>query len=105
MHVYRTIANPKSRVEIVCVEQVVGVYACQAMITLMNAMWSCEKQASEASYLHLCRVLKWPDRGNPYHALHFFFNITSGGELGYVTVDGALERSRSLEPDLVGDDV
>ena len=34
MHVYRTIADPKSRVEIVCVEQVVGVYACQAMIML-----------------------------------------------------------------------
>ena len=26
IHVYRTIADPKSRVEIVCAEQVVGVY-------------------------------------------------------------------------------
>ena len=42
IHVYRTIADPKSRVEIVCAEQVIGVYACQAMITLMNALWSCE---------------------------------------------------------------
>ena len=38
MHVYRTIADPKSRVEIVCAEQVVGVYACLAMITLRNVL-------------------------------------------------------------------
>ncbi|KAF3601709.1 hypothetical protein F2Q69_00034732 [Brassica cretica] len=36
MHVYRTIADPKSRVEIVCAEQVVGVYARQAMMMLRN---------------------------------------------------------------------
>ena len=42
IHVYRSTADPKSRVEIVCAEQVVGVYACQAMIVLMNALWSCE---------------------------------------------------------------
>ena len=42
IQIYRTIADPKSRVEIVCAEQVVGVYACQAMIVLMNALWSCE---------------------------------------------------------------
>ncbi|KAF3535598.1 hypothetical protein F2Q69_00024148 [Brassica cretica] len=42
IHIYQTISDPKSRVEIVCAEQVVGVYACQARITLMNALWSCE---------------------------------------------------------------
>ncbi|KAF2616637.1 hypothetical protein F2Q68_00038841 [Brassica cretica] len=36
MHVYRTIADPKSRVEIVCAEQVVSVYARQAMMMLRN---------------------------------------------------------------------
>lgn len=41
IHVYRAIADPKSRVAIVCAEQVVGVYACKAMIMLMNALWSC----------------------------------------------------------------
>ncbi|KAF3607010.1 hypothetical protein DY000_02049157 [Brassica cretica] len=38
IHVYRTIADPKSRVEIVCAEQVVGVYVRQAMITLRNVL-------------------------------------------------------------------
>ncbi|KAF2563810.1 hypothetical protein F2Q70_00018067 [Brassica cretica] len=33
MHVYRTIADPKSRVEIVCAEQVVGLCVRQAMMT------------------------------------------------------------------------
>ena len=36
VHVYRIIADPKSRVEIVCAEQVVGVYARQAMMMLRN---------------------------------------------------------------------
>ncbi|KAL0679571.1 hypothetical protein Bca4012_007552 [Brassica carinata] len=36
----RTIADPKSRVEIVCVEQVVGVYARQAMMTAVFVMAS-----------------------------------------------------------------
>ena len=36
VHVYQTIAGPKSRVEIVCAEQVVGVYARQGMMMLRN---------------------------------------------------------------------
>ena len=41
MHVYRTIADPKSRVEIVCAEQVVGVYARQAMMMLRKRAGLC----------------------------------------------------------------
>ena len=44
--------------------------------------------------LKVCPTLIGPEHGNPYHALHFkyfSFKIASGGELGYVTVDGALE--------------
>ena len=33
IQVYRTIADPKSRVEIVCAEQVVGLYVRQAVVT------------------------------------------------------------------------
>ncbi|KAL0682479.1 hypothetical protein Bca4012_049326 [Brassica carinata] len=36
IQVYRAIANPKSCVEIVCAEQVVGVYTRQAMITFLR---------------------------------------------------------------------
>ncbi|WZZ53905.1 hypothetical protein YC2023_054012 [Brassica napus] len=35
-NIYRTIADPKSRVEIVCAKQVVGVYTRQAMITFLR---------------------------------------------------------------------
>ena len=36
IHVYRTIADPKSRVEIVCAKQVVGLCVRQAMMMLRN---------------------------------------------------------------------
>ena len=38
IQVYRTIADPKSRVEIVCAEQVVGLYVRQAMITFLRCI-------------------------------------------------------------------
>ena len=38
IHVYRTIADPKSRVEIVCAEQVVGVYVRQVVMILRNVL-------------------------------------------------------------------
>ena len=38
IQVYRTITDPKSRVEIVCAEQVVGLYVCQAVMTLRNVL-------------------------------------------------------------------
>jgi len=37
IQVYRTIADPKPRVEIVCAKQVVGLCVRQAMIMLRNA--------------------------------------------------------------------
>ena len=36
IHVYRTIADPKPRVEIVCAKQVVGLCVRQAMMMLRN---------------------------------------------------------------------
>ena len=36
IHVYRTIVDPKSRVEIVCAKQVVGLCVRQAMMMLRN---------------------------------------------------------------------
>ena len=38
IHVYRTIADPKSHVEIMCAEQVVGLCVRQAMMTLRNVV-------------------------------------------------------------------
>ena len=38
IHVYRTIADPKSRVEIVCAKQAVGLCVRQAMMTLKNVL-------------------------------------------------------------------
>ncbi|KAG5375784.1 hypothetical protein IGI04_040380 [Brassica rapa subsp. trilocularis] len=57
--VYRTIVDPKSRVEIVCAEQVVGVYARQAMMMLRNvpAYAASEKLVEIATELELELVL------------------------------------------------
>ncbi|KAF3511905.1 hypothetical protein F2Q69_00000726 [Brassica cretica] len=38
IQVYQTIADPKSRVEIVCAEQVVGLCVRQAMMMLRNVL-------------------------------------------------------------------
>ena len=38
IQVYRTIADPKSRVEIVCAEQVVGLYVRHAVMALRNVL-------------------------------------------------------------------
>ena len=34
-----------------------------------------KKQASEALCLRLCRILKWPERGNPYMLSTFFLKF------------------------------
>uniref|UniRef100_M4DGG7 Mannosyl-oligosaccharide glucosidase n=1 Tax=Brassica campestris TaxID=3711 RepID=M4DGG7_BRACM len=59
VRVYRTIVDPKSRVEIVCAEQVVGVYARQAMMMLRNvpAYAASEKLVEIATELELELVL------------------------------------------------
>ncbi|WZY99604.1 hypothetical protein YC2023_071933 [Brassica napus] len=38
IQVYQTISDPKSRVEIVCAEQDVGLYVCQVVMTLGNVL-------------------------------------------------------------------
>ena len=51
IHVYRTIADPKPRVEIVCAKQVVGLCVRQAMMMLRNvpAYAASEKLVGEGS--------------------------------------------------------
>ncbi|KAF3554585.1 hypothetical protein F2Q69_00016391 [Brassica cretica] len=56
IQVYRAIADPKSRVEIVCAEQVVGVYTRQAMIT--NRLEHAKAGAQAPVLISPSRVMK-----------------------------------------------